>query len=341
MKFLVTGGLGFIGSALIRFVISETKHEILNLDKESYASMPESLHEVEKSEHYHFIKLNINNYNHLFSEIKSFRPDVIFHLAAESHVDRSIENPGEFINSNIVGTYNILQSIRELKDLLPETFRCIHVSTDEVFGSLNYQQDPFIEDSPYKPNSPYSASKASSDLLVRAWRKTYGLPLIITNSSNNYGPWQNPEKLIPTIIYNALNNKPIPIYGTGKNIRDWLYVDDHVKALMKVAESEISFNRYNIGGNQEISNIELANMICDYLDVKITKDQSFKNQISFVDDRPGHDFRYAINSERIKNDLSFEISNFMKESIIITVDWYFDNQDWLNNKHLSARECKS
>ena len=341
MKFLVTGGLGFIGSALIRFVISETKHEILNLDKESYASMPESLHELKKPEHYHFIKLNIKNYDQLFSEIKSFRPDVIFHLAAESHVDRSIENPGEFINSNIVGTYNILQSIRELKDLLPETFRCIHVSTDEVFGSLNHQQDPFIEDSPYKPNSPYSASKASSDLLVRAWRKTYGLPLIITNSSNNYGPWQNPEKLIPTIIYNALNNKSIPIYGTGKNIRDWIYVDDHVKALMKIAESKISFNRYNIGGNQEFSNIELANIICDYLDEKITKDQSFKNQISFVDDRPGHDFRYAINSERIKNDLSFEISNFMKESIIITVDWYFDNQDWLNNKNLSAEECKS
>ena len=338
MKFLVTGGLGFIGSALIRFVISETKHEILNLDKESYASMPESLHEVDKSEHYHFIKLNINNYDQLFSEIKNFRPDVIFHLAAESHVDRSIENPGEFINSNIVGTYNILQSIRKLKDSLPKNFRYIHVSTDEVFGSLNNQQDPFIEDSPYKPNSPYSASKASSDFLVRAWRETYNLPLIITNCSNNYGPWQNPEKLIPTIIYNALNDKPIPIYGTGNNIRDWLFVDDHVQALMKIAENDLSFNRYNIGGNQEIANIELANMICDYLDLKVTKGETFKNQISFVDDRLGHDFRYAINSERIKDDLSFEPSYVLKEGVTITVDWYLDNQDWLYNKNLSAKE---
>lgn len=338
MKLLITGGLGFIGSSFIRLVHSETRHEILNLDKESYASVPESLEELKQSERYKFVKLDIQNYKPLLEEIKRFKPEVILHLAAESHVDNSINNPKDFLGSNIIGTFNLLESIKELWNLLPENFKYIHVSTDEVFGSLNLNQESFTEDSPYKPNSPYSATKASSDLLVRAWRKTYGLPLIITNCSNNYGPWQHPEKLIPTIIYSAISNKKIPIYGEGTNLRDWLHVDDHVRALLALSENTLGFTRYNIGANQEISNLDLANMICEFLDLKLTRNGSFKDLISLVEDRPGHDFRYSINADRIKEDLGFNPRYILKEGINETVDWYIDQKDWLISKMTSDKE---
>ena len=338
MKFLVTGGLGFIGSSFIRLAHSETQHEILNLDKESYASMPESLKELETSERYKFVKLNIHEYQPLYKEIKTFKPQVIMHFAAESHVDNSINNPKDFLDSNIIGTFNLLECIKELKDLLPENFRYIHVSTDEVFGSLTLNQNSFVEESSYRPNSPYSATKASSDLLVRAWRKTYKLPLIVTNCSNNYGPWQHPEKLIPTIIYSAISNKKIPIYGEGTNLRDWLHVDDHIRALLALSENTLSFTRYNIGANQEISNLDLANMICEFLDLKLTRNGSFKDLISLVEDRPGHDFRYSINADRIKEDVGFNPRYSLKEGINETVDWYIDQKDWLISKKTFDKE---
>ena len=338
MKFLITGGLGFIGSSFIRLVHAETLHEILNLDKESYASMPESLSEIENSERYNFVKLNIHEYKDLYKEIKDFKPNIILHFAAESHVDNSIDHPRDFLDSNIIGTFNLLECIKNLKDLLPENFRYIHVSTDEVFGSLDLNEKSFVEESVYKPNSPYSATKPSSDLLVRAWWKTYKLPLIVTNCSNNYGPWQHPEKLIPTIICNAISDKKIPIYGEGTNLRDWLHVDDHVRALLAVSEKTLKFNRYNIGANQEIPNVDLANMICELLDSKLKRDSSFKDLIDFVEDRPGHDFRYSINAERIKEDLGFEPKFVLKEGLNQTVDWYISHKDWLVKKKSSDKE---
>jgi len=337
MKFLITGGLGFIGSSFIRLVHGEPQHEIVNLDKESYASMPESLCEIINSERYYFVKLNIHEYELLYKEIKAFKPDVILHFAAESHVDNSIDRPRDFLDSNVIGTFNILECIKELKDNLPENFRYIHVSTDEVFGSLDLKENSFVEGSTYRPNSPYSATKASSDLLVRAWRKTYKLPLIVTNCSNNYGPWQHPEKLIPTIIYNAISNQKIPIYGEGINIRDWLHVDDHVRALLAISEKALTFNRYNIGANQEMSNLDLANMICSLLDLKLKRKNSFKDLITLVEDRPGHDFRYSINAERIKEDLEFNPKYALKEGINETVDWYIDQKEWLVSKITSSR----
>ena len=246
MKFLITGGLGFIGSSFIRLVHAETLHEILNLDKESYASMPESLSEIENSERYNFVKLNIHEYKDLYKEIKDFKPNIILHFAAESHVDNSIDHPRDFLDSNIIGTFNLLECIKNLKDLLPENFRYIHVSTDEVFGSLDLNEKSFVEESVYKPNSPYSATKASSDLLVRAWWKTYKLPLIVTNCSNNYGPWQFPEKLIPLVIYKLINKKKLPIYGNGKNIRDWIFVDDHIRALILISQKGKIGQKYMI-----------------------------------------------------------------------------------------------
>ena len=250
MRILITGGLGFIGSALVRKLIDTTDHSILNIDACTYASMPESLEGREKENRYQFKKINISNYNEIFEAINEFKPNKIFHLAAESHVDRSIVNPNEFIDTNIVGSFNILQSLKICKDSLPEDFILIHVSTDEVFGTLDFKDKPFNETSPYQPNSPYSASKASSDLLVRAWNETYKIKTVITNCSNNYGPWQNPEKLIPKVIYSALNNEVIPIYGDGANVRDWLHVDDHVSALLSSSESEKLFERYTIGANK-------------------------------------------------------------------------------------------
>ena len=332
MKILITGGLGFIGSALVRKLIDSTNYEILNIDNCTYAAMPESLQGREYESRYEFQKIDISNYEAINNCIIKFKPNKIFHLAAESHVDRSIDNPDAFINTNILGTYNILQSLKLNKNILPENLIFIHVSTDEVFGTLSMEDKPFNEKSPYQPNSPYSASKASSDLLVRAWNETYKIKVVITNCSNNYGPWQNPEKLIPKIIFNALGNKPIPIYGNGQNIRDWLHVNDHIDALLAASDSQEIFNRYTIGANQEISNIDLTKMICGYLDEKLPKKESYFKQVSFVEDRLGHDLRYAIDSSYISKTLGFNAKYELKIGIEETIDWYLDNQDWVKDK---------
>ena len=332
MKILITGGLGFIGSALIRKLIDTTNYEILNIDSCTYASMPESLEGREKEDRYKFKKINIANYNAVYKSIMEFMPNKIFHLAAESHVDRSIENPSEFINTNIIGTYNILQSLKVGKALLPKDLLFLHVSTDEVFGTLSFNEKPFNEESPYKPNSPYSASKASSDMLVRAWNETYKLRSVITNCSNNYGPWQNPEKLIPKIIFNAISDKPIPIYGNGTNIRDWLHVDDHADALILASDSEESFNRFTIGANQEMSNINLTKIICQYLDEKLPKTQSYFKQVTFIEDRLGHDLRYAIDSKHISNTKGFFAKYELAKGIPKTIDWYIENNEWVKRK---------
>ena len=332
MRILVTGGLGFIGSALIRKLIDSTEYNILNLDACTYAAMPEALENREKVERYQFKKIDIADYDLVKDAIYQFQPNTIFHLAAESHVDRSIENPAAFINTNISGTFNILQSIKVCRDSLPDDFTLVHVSTDEVFGTLSFEGQPFDESSAYKPNSPYSASKAGSDLLVRAWHETYGIKTVITNCSNNYGPWQNPEKLIPKIIFNAMGGHEIPIYGNGTNIRDWLHVSDHVDALIAVSHAAGEFNRYTIGANQEISNIDLTKVICSYLDNVHPKDHPYFNQVKFVKDRLGHDLRYAINSSHITKTLGFNPAYDLQTGIEETVEWYLNNNDWVTQK---------
>jgi len=332
MRIMITGGLGFIGSALVRKILDTSESTILNIDNCTYASMPEALEGRENSKHYIFKEIDISDFKLVNNEIKEFKPNKIFHLAAESHVDRSISDPTAFINTNIIGTFNLLQSIKQLGSDLPKDFTFLHISTDEVFGSLGFEDEPFNEASPYKPNSPYSASKASSDMLVRAWHKTYGLKTVITNCSNNYGPWQNPEKLIPKIIFNALDGNTIPIYGNGENIRDWLHVDDHVNALLKSSNYDESFSRFNIGANQEISNIELTKLICNYLDKKVPKNNPYFEQVQFVDDRLGHDLRYAINSEYISSTLNFKPSYNLKQGIGETIEWYLKNTQWVRSK---------
>ena len=333
MKIMVTGGLGFIGSALIRKIIDSTEHEVLNIDSNTYAAMPEALEGKESSKNYNFQCIDISDFESISCAIEKFKPNKIFHLAAESHVDRSIINPNEFISTNIIGTYNILQSIKNIGTGLPHDFMLIHISTDEVFGTLNFNEKPFNEHSPYQPNSPYSSSKASSDMLVRAWHETYKIKTVITNCSNNYGPWQNPEKLIPKIIFNAIEGKSIPIYGDGKNIRDWLYVDDHVDALLLAANKNAeNFNKYAIGANQEISNIDITKMICKYLDKKVPAKNSYFNQVEFVNDRLGHDLRYAIDSSYIKKTLGFKPNYNLDSGLIKTIDWYLENKEWVKRK---------
>ncbi|MDC0942057.1 dTDP-glucose 4,6-dehydratase [Gammaproteobacteria bacterium] len=338
MRVLVTGGLGFIGSALIRTLIDETDYEVLNIDKCTYAAMPEAIEGKEQSKNYNFQQIDIANYKETYQAIKTFNPNKIYHLAAESHVDNSIKNPSSFIETNIIGTFNILQSIKELKQDLPEEFMIIHVSTDEVFGSLSFEDKPFTEDSPYLPNSPYSSSKASSDLLVRSWHETYGIKAVITNCSNNYGPWQNPEKLIPKIIFNALEGDVIPIYGSGENIRDWLHVSDHVNALLSVGKTNEIFSRYVIGGNQEMSNINLAKIICDYLDKAAPSNSKYFNQVEYVNDRLGHDLRYAIDASRISRNLGFKPAYNLQEGIESTIDWYLQNKSWVKRKVSSNKQ---
>ena len=335
MKILVTGGAGFIGSALVRYIINNT-NEGFCLDKLTYAGNLNSLHEIAENERYFFEKVDICNKYEVSRVFKEYMPDVVMHLAAESHVDRSIESPSEFIETNIVGTYNMLEVARtywtNLDELKKRTFRFHHISTDEVFGDLEGENDLFTEKTPYAPSSPYSASKAASDHLVRAWFRTYNFPVVITNCSNNYGPYQFPDKLIPLVILNAMSGKELPIYGSGDQIRDWLFVDDHVEALYKVVlEGELG-ETYNIGGHNEKKNIDVVNTICNILqDIIPLKEGSYRDLITHVADRPGHDLRYAIDASKIQRDLNWQPKETFESGIRKTVLWYLDNQNWCNS----------
>ena len=333
---IVTGGAGFIGSALVRHLITDTSHSVVNIDKLTYSGNLQSLESVQKNANYTFEHIDICDANELFRVFKDTQPDIVIHLAAESHVDRSIDGPRDFIQTNIVGTFTLLEQSKNywqsLKGDKKENFRFLHVSTDEVYGDLDDELDFFKEDTPYNPSSPYSASKASSDHLVRAWHRTYGLPILITNCSNNYGPCQFPEKLIPLIILNAISGKPIPVYSDGKQIRDWLYVDDHVLALMNVALNSKAGETYNIGGNNEIQNIDVVREVCTILDElipnKLNGMSSFGDLITFVSDRPGHDIRYAIDASKILNTLGWSPNENFNTGILKTVKWYLNNKTW-------------
>ena len=331
MKILVTGGAGFIGSAVVRLAITQG-HSVVNVDALTYAACLENVATVSKSANYCFELADIRDHNALDTIFEKHQPDAVMHLAAESHVDRSIDGPADFIETNVNGTFNMLEAARTYWQAhgKPETFRFHHISTDEVFGSL--PSDPavqFTEETPYDPRSPYSASKASSDHLVRAWHETYGLPVVLTNCSNNDGPYHFPEKLIPVIILNALAGKPLPIYGTGSNIRDWLYVEDHADALLLVLEKGVIGRSYNIGGENERTNLELVQTLCKILDrLKPRTAGTYADLIIFVQDRPGHDARYAIDPSRIRNELGWRPSVTVEEGLEKTVQWYLDNEDW-------------
>ncbi|MEK6204213.1 MAG: dTDP-glucose 4,6-dehydratase [Amylibacter sp.] len=328
MKLLITGGAGFIGSAVVRQAI-DAGHHVVNLDALTYAACLENVTSVSESPRYNFEPADIRDADTLARIFAAHRPDVVMHLAAESHVDRSIDGPGAFIETNITGTYNMLEAARTYwnKGGKSQGFRFHHISTDEVYGSLG-KTGLFTEDTPYAPNSPYSASKAASDHLVRAWYETYGLPVVITNCSNNYGPYHFPEKLVPVVILKALAGEPIPVYGKGKNIRDWLFVEDHADALLTVLQSGKVGRTYNIGGENEATNIDLVRMICGILDTKSPKATPYAEQITFVTDRPGHDLRYAIDPTRICNELGWRPSVTLEQGLERTVQWYLENQDW-------------
>ncbi|MFT5453405.1 MAG: dTDP-glucose 4,6-dehydratase [Enterobacterales bacterium] len=335
---LVTGGAGFIGSALIRYLINETSNTVINLDKLTYAGNLESLKSIEDSNRYHFIQADICDRNKLNEVLNQYQPDFIMHLAAESHVDRSIDGPGEFIQTNIVGTYELLEATRSYYSTLSQDkqtlFRFHHISTDEVYGDLG-DTGLFTEETSYDPSSPYSASKAASDHLVRAWHRTYNLPVVLTNCSNNYGPYHFPEKLIPLVILNALEGKSLPIYGDGKQIRDWLYVEDHARALYSVVSEGALGETYNIGGFNEKENIEVVKTICNHLNDLVTIKpegiDDFKELITFVKDRPGHDLRYAIDANKIHEQLGWSPKETFNSGIKKTVEWYLQNLDWCKN----------
>lgn len=339
MKILVTGGAGFIGSAVVRLAVGRG-HSVVNLDALTYAACLENVATVAKSPLYAFEHADIRDRTALDRIFETHRPDTVMHLAAESHVDRSIDGPGDFIETNITGTYNMLEAARAYWSQAgkPDTFRFHHISTDEVFGSL--PEDPsvkFTETTAYDPRSPYSASKAASDHLVRAWSETYGLPVVLTNCSNNYGPYHFPEKLVPVIILNALAGKPLPIYGDGSNIRDWLYVEDHADALLLVLEKGVLGRCYNIGGENERSNLQLVQTLCAILDSQRPKASgSYADQITFVADRPGHDARYAIAPDRIRAELGWKPSVTVEEGLSLTVAWYLANEAWW--RPLQARQ---
>ena len=329
MKILVTGGAGFIGSAVVRLAIARG-HEVVNLDALTYAACLDNVASVAGSPRYAFEHADIRDRAALDRVFATHAPDAVMHLAAESHVDRSIDGPGAFIATNVTGTYTLLEAARAwwMGQGRPAGFRFHHVSTDEVFGSLG-PTGKFTEDTPYDPRSPYSASKAASDHLVRAWHETYGLPVVLTNCSNNYGPFHFPEKLIPVVILNALAGKPLPIYGTGANVRDWLYVEDHADALLLVLEKGRVGRSYNIGGENERSNLELVRTLCGILDAKRPKAAGrYADQITFVADRPGHDARYAIDPARIRAELGWRPSVTVEEGLERTVQWYLDNEPW-------------
>ncbi|QBX38787.1 dTDP-glucose 4,6-dehydratase [Brevundimonas sp. S30B] len=333
MKILVTGGAGFIGSALVRRLIEHTDHEVLVFDKLTYAGVLSSLAPVADSDRYRFVQADICDAEAVAQALAEFQPQVVAHLAAESHVDRSIDGPGAFVQTNLVGTFVMLNQAlgywRGLSDTDKAAFRFHHISTDEVFGSLG-DEGFFTETTPYDPRSPYSASKAGSDHLVRAWGHTYGLPVLVTNCSNNYGPYHFPEKLIPLIIIRALNGEPLPVYGDGSNVRDWLFVDDHARALQAVFEKGAPGETYNVGGNAERKNIEVVQAICAILDeVQPRADgRPYAEQITYVTDRPGHDQRYAIDASKIRDELGWTPSVTFEEGIARTVRWYLENRDW-------------
>lgn len=337
MKILVTGGAGFIGSALIRQIIEHTDHSVVNLDKLTYAGNLESLASVAKSPRYAFEQADICNSDQLKQIFDKHLPDTIMHLAAESHVDRSIEGPGSFIQTNIVGTYTLLEASRQywggLSSMARTSFRFHHVSTDEVYGDLEDPDNLFTENTPYAPSSPYSASKASSDHLVRAWSRTYGLPVLLTNCSNNYGPYHFSEKLVPHMILNALAGKPLPVYGDGSQIRDWLFVEDHARALLEVLTRGKPGETYNIGGHNEKRNLEVVEAICDLLDQQAPSERdsaiaSYRDLITFVKDRPGHDKRYAIDASKIQRELGWQPTETFESGISKTVQWYLTNRSW-------------
>jgi dTDP-glucose 4,6-dehydratase len=329
----VTGGAGFIGSALIRYLINNTDHKVVNIDKLTYAGNLNSLVDIDKDTRYIFERKDICNKHAMERIFQKYQPDIVMHLAAESHVDRSIDGPTEFLNTNVVGTYTLLETAltywRDLSSDKKKQFRFLHVSTDEVFGSLN-KEGMFREDTPYQPNSPYSSSKASSDHFVRAWYHTYGLPIVITNCSNNYGPFQFPEKLIPVVILNALKGKPIPVYGEGINVRDWVFVDDHVNALLAVIDKGKIGETYLVGTRNELKNLDIIRKICSLMDEMVPEPAVIKHEslIEFVKDRPGHDLRYAIDPGKIERELKWKPSYSFEQGLRTTVKWYLKNQVW-------------
>jgi dTDP-glucose 4,6-dehydratase len=343
VKILVTGGAGFIGSAVVRHIIHNTQDSVINVDKLTYAGNLESLATASESDRYAFVQVDICDKNALEQVFAQHQPDAVMHLAAESHVDRSITGPAEFIGTNIVGTYTLLEASRaywtQLDAIHKASFRFHHISTDEVYGDLPHPDEwtspdslpLFTEKTPYSPSSPYSASKASSDHLVRAWQRTYGLPCIVTNCSNNYGPYHFPEKLIPLVILNALEGKDLPIYGKGDQIRDWLYVEDHARALYTVVTNGTIGETYNIGGHNEKKNLDVVLTICRLLDEIVPKDKSYSEQIVYVTDRPGHDRRYAIDADKINRELGWTPIETFESGIRKTVQWYLDNVNWVEN----------
>ncbi|NMP27981.1 dTDP-glucose 4,6-dehydratase [Rahnella sp. SAP-1] len=336
MKILVTGGAGFIGSAVVRHIIENTENSVVNVDKLTYAGNLESLQQIESNARYCFEQVDICDSAALNSVFAAHQPDAVMHLAAESHVDRSIDGPAAFIETNIVGTYTLLEATRAYWNGLDETkkkaFRFHHISTDEVYGDLHGTEDLFTETTPYEPSSPYSASKASSDHLVRAWNRTYGLPTVVTNCSNNYGPYHFPEKLIPLIILNALEGKALPVYGDGMQIRDWLFVEDHARALYTVVTEGVVGETYNIGGHNEKANIEVVRTICKLLEELVPAKpkgvEHYADLITFVKDRPGHDVRYAIDASKISRELNWRPTETFDSGIRKTVEWYLANKSW-------------
>ena len=333
MRLMITGGAGFIGSAVIRHLLKNTNDTVINIDKLTYAANITAHHAFLQNTRYHFEQHDICDATAINNIFTKYQPDAIMHLAAESHVDRSISGPDAFIQTNIVGTYTLLEASRQywlaLSPARQSTFKFHHVSTDEVFGDLSPLDKPFTEESTYKPSSPYSASKASSDHLVNAWHRTYGLPTVISHCSNNYGPFQFPEKLIPLTIINALNGKKIPIYGTGNQIRDWIYVGDHAKALYQIIQKGQAGSTYNIGGNEEKKNIDVVHEICDILDkLRPAAYTTYRTLITHVTDRPGHDKRYAINSDKAYSELNWKPDHTFNDGLQETVNWYLDNSDW-------------